>query len=133
MKKVAGFIVDSRRVILLLFVVLMVYCVWGMSKVNIEYDITSYLPQETDTRKALEIMDKEFVTYGTAKIMIRNIPYAEAAELHAAGADGQEEAARHGAGQKDVEPREGIQRAGKERDDVFQDGHRYSLSFLGLP
>lgn len=82
MKKVADFIVDSRRVILLLFVVLMVYCVWGMSKVNIEYDITSYLPQETDTRKALEIMDKEFVTYGTAKIMIRNIPYAEAAELH---------------------------------------------------
>lgn len=82
MKKVADFIVDSRRVILLLFVVLMVYCVWGMSKVNIEYDITSYLPQETDTRKALEIMDKEFVTYGTAKIMIHNIPYAEAAELH---------------------------------------------------
>ena len=58
---------------------------------------------------------------------------AEAAELHAAGADGQEEAARHRAGQEDIEPRKGIQRAGKERDDVFQDGHRNSLSFLGLP
>lgn len=82
MKALANFIVDTRKIFIILFAVLIAYCVWGMTQVKIEYDITAYLPQDTDTRQALEIMDDEFVTYGTATIMIRNISYEKAKSLH---------------------------------------------------
>lgn len=82
MKKLAKFIVDQRKIIVLIFVALIAFSVWGMSQVKIEYSITTYLPASTDTKKAIEIMEDEFVTYGTATIMVRNIPYAEAEKLH---------------------------------------------------
>ncbi len=82
MKRLAKFIVDQRKWILLLFVGIMAFSIWGMTQVKVEYDITSYLPESTDTKMALEIMDDEFVTYGTTTIMIRNVSYKEAKELH---------------------------------------------------
>lgn len=82
MKKVAKFIVDHRKIIMLVFAALMAFCVWGMGQVKIEYSITAYLPNSTDTKKAIDIMEEEFVTYGTATIMLRNISYAEAESLH---------------------------------------------------
>lgn len=82
MRKFADFIVNHRKAISVLFVVLIVYCIWGMSQVEVEYDITTYLSEETDTRKALDIMDEEFTTYGTATIMLRNVTFDEAEALH---------------------------------------------------
>lgn len=82
MKKLARFIVNHRKGILLLFVGLMAFCAWGMTKVEIEYNITSYLPKTTDTKKALDIMEDEFTTYGTATVMVRNITFADAKALH---------------------------------------------------
>lgn len=82
MKRLAKFIVDQRKWILLLFVGIMAFSIWGMTQVKVEYDITSYLPESTDTKMALEIMDDEFVTYGTTTIMLRNVSYKEAKELH---------------------------------------------------
>lgn len=84
MRKFADFIVNHRKAISVLFVVLIVYCIWGMSQVEVEYDITTYLSEETDTRKALDIMDEEFTTYGTATIMLRNVTFDEAEALHTA-------------------------------------------------
>ncbi|MGM9637655.1 MAG: RND family transporter [Eubacteriales bacterium] len=82
MVRLARFIVDHKKSILLLFAVLLVFCVFGMRLVEIEYSITAYLPQDTDTRRAIDIMDEEFITYGSAKVMVRNISYEKALELH---------------------------------------------------
>lgn len=82
MKKVAQFIVKYRVLVLIVFVLLGAYAVYGMTQTKIEYSIESYLPQETDTKQALDIMEKEFTTYGTATMMLRNIDYADAAALH---------------------------------------------------
>ncbi|MCM1306814.1 MAG: MMPL family transporter [Bacteroides sp.] len=82
MKKIAKFIVDKKNYIFILFLALIAYCIWGMTKVNVEYNIVSYLPSDTDTKKALDIMDEEFVTFGTAKIMVRNVSFDEALALH---------------------------------------------------
>lgn len=82
MEKITRFIVDKKNYIVILFIALIAYCVWGMSQVQIEYDITSYLPADTDTKRALDIMDEEFVTFGTAKIMLRNISFDDAMALH---------------------------------------------------
>ena len=82
MNKITSFIVDIKNYIIILFIALIAYCVWGMGQVNIEYDITSYLPSNTDTKQALDIMEEEFVTFGTTKIMLRNISFEDALALH---------------------------------------------------
>ena len=33
-------------------------------------DITAYLPETTETRRGLTVMENEFVTYGTARVII---------------------------------------------------------------
>lgn len=81
MKAVAKFIVEKKNYIFILFLALLVYCVWGMSRVNVEYSIENYLPAETDTKRAIGIMDEEFVTFGTATVMVRNIRFEEAEAL----------------------------------------------------
>jgi len=82
MKKIASFIIDRSKFIFILFLVLIAYSLWGMTQVNIEYDVAMYLPQETDTRQALTIMEEEFTTYGTSTMMLKNISFQEADELH---------------------------------------------------
>ena len=49
------------------------YCVFGIPKVKVEYDISNYLPSDTDTAQALKIMDAEFAEYGTATVLVKNI------------------------------------------------------------
>ena len=82
MNKIARFIVEKRILFFILFAVLIVYCVFGMSKVGIEYSISSYLPKNTDTAKALDIMENEFVTFGTTKIMVKNVTFERADSLY---------------------------------------------------
>ena len=45
---------------------LIIYSVLSVNKVEVNQDITSYLSEETETRKGLNIMEDEFVTYGSA-------------------------------------------------------------------
>ena len=82
MKKFAEFIVKQRTLLFVIFAALIVYCIISIPKVQIEYSIDGYLPDSTDTKKAIEIMDEEFVTFGAAKIMIRNVSYAQAEKLY---------------------------------------------------
>lgn len=81
MLKIAEFIVKQRKIIYIVFLVVCVLCGIGMTKVNVEYSITAYLPQDTDTRKAIDIMDEEFTTYGTTQVLVRNVGYENAAAL----------------------------------------------------
>ena len=81
MKKIANVIVKYGNFILLLFLGFLIYAGISIPKVQIEYDISSYLPSSTDTAQAIEIMDNEFVTYGTTTVVINNISFEEAKEL----------------------------------------------------
>ena len=81
MKKLAGIIVKYQYLVMLLFLGLLVYAGLNIKSVNIEYDISKYLPETTDTAKALEIMDKEFTTYGTTMVVVEGISYKEAIAL----------------------------------------------------
>ncbi len=78
---VATFIVNKRKAIMILFVFAIIYSVLSVNKVEVNQDITSYLSEETETRKGLNIMEDEFVTYGSARVMVANITYAEAEQL----------------------------------------------------
>ena len=82
MRAIAKFIVQKRAIFFILFAALIVYCAISIPKVKVEYDITTFLPPKTDTKLALDIMEDEFVTYGTATVMVKNITYDNAEKLH---------------------------------------------------
>ena len=81
MEKVATFIVDKRNLIFLLTIILLIFSVFSRNWVEVESDLTYYLPADSETKQALTIMDEQFVTYGTAEVMVANITPDQAAAL----------------------------------------------------
>lgn len=84
MEKLAAFIVDKRNLFFLLYIFALVFCAFSTGWVNVENDITAYLPEETETRQGLTIMNDEFVTYGSARVMVSNISCQKGEELREA-------------------------------------------------
>jgi predicted RND superfamily exporter protein len=78
---VASFIVNKRKAIEILFVLAIIYSVLSINKVQVNQDITSYLPADSETRIGLSLMEEQFTTYGSAKVMVSNITYAQAEDL----------------------------------------------------
>ena len=81
MHKVAAFIVDKRNIILLLYVAAFIFSLIAQNWVNVCNDLTAYLPADTETRQGLTIMEDEFVTYATSRVMVANVTYDEAKSL----------------------------------------------------
>ena len=77
----AAFIVDKRKAFYLLYIGLAIFCVFASGWVQVNDALTDYLPEETETRRGLTVMDEEFTTFGTNRIMVDNIPFARAEEL----------------------------------------------------
>ena len=83
MKTIASAIVKYRFFIMAIFLAAALYCGMSISKVKVNEDITAFLPEDTETRQGLTVMEDEFITYGTANIMISNITYETAEKLAA--------------------------------------------------
>ena len=62
MEKLAALIVDKRNLFFLLYIFAIVFCVVAQGWVKVENDITTYLPDDTETRQGLTVMDDNFVT-----------------------------------------------------------------------
>ena len=81
MDGIARLIVNSRFVIFILFILAGVYCALSIGKVKINSDLTAFLPNDTETRRGLTIMQDEFVTYATAEVMVSGVTYEQAEAL----------------------------------------------------
>ena len=81
MEKVAAFIVDKRAVFISLFAALTVFSVFSSGWVKVENNIILYLSEDTETRQGLDLMQEEFVTYGTAQVMVNSISADDATTL----------------------------------------------------
>ena len=80
-EKLATLIVDKRNIFFLFFIAASIFCVISSGWVVTNDDITAYLPDDTETRQGLDIMDREFITYATARIMVENVTLDQALEL----------------------------------------------------
>ncbi len=78
MMKVATFIVDRRNLFFLLFAIAVVFSLISQNWVSVEDSLPAYLSKDTETRQGLDLMEKEFVTLGSAKVMATNIDYETA-------------------------------------------------------
>ena len=81
MMKLATLIVDKRKGFYLIFILLIIFSVLSMNKVKVNNDLTTYLPDTTETRRGLDLMDSQFITYGTARVMVCNVTRQEADQI----------------------------------------------------
>lgn len=81
MEKLAAFIVDKRNLFFLLYLFALIFCCFSMNWVKVENDITKYLPESTETRRGLTLMEDEFITYGSARVLVSNLSYEHALKL----------------------------------------------------
>lgn len=80
-EKLAAFIVDKRKAFYLIYILLIIFSVFSSGWVKVNNALTDYLPDDTETRTGLTLMDEEFMTYATAEVMVDNISYDDAKAL----------------------------------------------------
>ena len=83
MDKLAAFIVDKRNLFFLLYVFAIVISLITMGWVNVENDVTKYLPEDTETRQGIDAMNQNFAAFATARVMVSNVTYETAEGIYA--------------------------------------------------
>ena len=82
-QRLATVIVDKRNLIFFLYACALIFCLFSRNWVSVCNDITEYLPETTETRRGLTLMEDEFTTFGTARVMVSHVTYEIAADLAA--------------------------------------------------
>lgn len=80
-EKLATVIVDRRNLIFFLYACALLFCLFSRNWVEVCDDLTAYLPDSTETRQGLTLMEEEVVTYGSARVMVANTTYETARDL----------------------------------------------------
>ena len=83
LKKVASLIVRLRFVIFLLFAAACVFCALSLGRAKVYDDIIRFLPETTETRRGISVMEKEFSTYASVEMMLTDVTSEEASAFAA--------------------------------------------------
>ena len=75
---IAETIVEKKHYIEMAFIVLVFLSVVNAPFVKVNYDLTEYLPSYTESKTAIDLMEKEFGYPGTARVMITDVSVYEA-------------------------------------------------------
>ncbi len=78
MLKICAFIVDKRNLFFLIYAILCIFSAISRNWVGVENQLSEYLPSTSETRQGLDLMEEQFITYGTVKVMVANISYDQA-------------------------------------------------------
>ncbi|MCR5301897.1 MAG: MMPL family transporter [Lachnospiraceae bacterium] len=75
--KACAFIVDKRSLFFLLFILMSIFSAFAKGWVHVENSLPYYLPETTETKKGINLMAEEFVTYGKSTFMVANVSYEQ--------------------------------------------------------
>ena len=81
MMKLATVIVDKRNLFFLLTILGVIFSLVSRNWVQVENELAEYLPENSETRQGLDVMEEQFITYGSAKVMVANVTLEKAEEL----------------------------------------------------
>ena len=76
--RLARFIIEKRAWIESVFIAGCIFCAVAMLFVNVNYDLTKYVPSTAQSSMGLDVMKKEFGYPGTARLMIKDVSLYEA-------------------------------------------------------
>ena len=68
--------------ILVFFLMLFSFCLYNFNNVSINNDITTYLPENTETKYSLDLMNKEYGTFTSINLMVENINSEYSREIY---------------------------------------------------
>ncbi len=75
--KLSQFIVNCRYLFLCLFIIIIILCIRNLNNFRVNYDVFSYLPEETETKQGLKLVKREFGEINEIYILIQDISYEE--------------------------------------------------------
>ena len=78
MMRLATFIVDKRNLFFLIVIIGLIFSAFSRNWIEVENDLKFYLPEDSETRQGLNVMEDQFTTFGTADVMLANISLEEA-------------------------------------------------------
>ena len=81
MERISKAIAKHSKLILLLAVILVVPAAFGSFKTDVNYDILSYLPEETSTMQAEKILQDEFGCGSIAMLIVEDMPDKDVAKV----------------------------------------------------
>ena len=81
MDRLTAFLLDHSKGVILFVVLLALLCGALVPFVSINYDLTKYLPEESESRVSLDLLKSEFAYQGMAILMAEDITIAEALAL----------------------------------------------------
>ena len=70
MRKITDFIVNHRKLVLIVVIILTIFCGYLSTKVSINSDMTRYLPDSSETKTGLDIMEDEFSDSDTSSLLV---------------------------------------------------------------
>lgn len=81
MQKVADFIVNHKKVIIILYAVLLAIGFLLSLGVSVNYNLAEYLPDDAGSKKAIAILEQEYSNNGSASLFIRDTSITQALEI----------------------------------------------------
>ena len=82
MMKLAAFIVDKRNLFFLILIIGLIFSAFSTSWVQVENSLPEYLPDDSESRQGLDVMEEQFITYGTASVMVENLSLERAERIY---------------------------------------------------
>lgn len=79
--KICAFIVDKRNLFFLIYILLVIFSVVASGWVKVENQMSYYLPANCETKRGLDLMEEQFITYGAADVMVANLSYSQAEKI----------------------------------------------------
>lgn len=77
MEKFVLFLIKFRVPVLVVTFILLTAGVFLIPATSVNYDLADYLPADSESRKAIDVIDNEFGTFGNAQVMIENVSINE--------------------------------------------------------
>lgn len=73
MKKISNYIVEKRNIVFIITFLILILSIYGIFRVNINYDMSSYLPNDSEVKKGMEVMTEEFGDMSSITVMFDDL------------------------------------------------------------
>lgn len=81
MRKFGELVAKHRIVVLIIATLLLIPAFYGMVSTKVNYDLLTYLPENLDSTKGQQILERDFSNAATSMLIINNMPAQEVLDL----------------------------------------------------
>ncbi len=78
MDKIVAWLIKYRKIVYIFFLALLAVSLFLIPRVRVNYDLAHYLPEESKTKQAIDVLETEFGYPGMADVMVADVSIPEA-------------------------------------------------------